>query len=884
MAPKARPLPSRGPPPSRAPPGSHAAPSRGDRPSSAPAAKRAKVEQEEEEWEPWGSSGGAAYEGGWQAWKEQRESEQAGGVAHLKHRGPAPRVPQLGKGGSSAGASAPVPLIRAHRSNSAAREAPPAADYAGAGKAAGKGKSGGKEEFDWMSLWKHAEAMLGKAAGKDKGFAVPQMPLPPLEDFGWGSGGSMPSKGGKKGGKDKGKDKGKGKDKFDDKYNFCVKLSHVPVEYTHEILVELHESLGLDPKSLESSKVVEEPSPHGTVQIMLRYSNEMAAQQAARELDKQEVMNKVGESVIIEAHFRKSEGPVQMYPSLYISDLPAEFKDRDLRELHAEVGLSTYDLVSMKFLASRDYGETCCCIARYCDDAAANKALEALKARKVVTSRGNEKWIGVRAAKPARWMEQTGRGVATQFALADEATKAKWETTGRKAAFNPTAGRPVAAMLEPEAFEALQHVSKDVLRNSLTPEGAKRTGITPEAATAVLQKMGELPLAIEDDGPGPLGHSWRHGNMQSPQGPKGPIVRPPMRERSRSPPAPLTKTVVNSALRAKLEQCLQDVPQHAKTRDGCNALKKAVDVAVGVDWQTLHDGVMNSFQDLCRHHVGHEVVVKLVQRLTGDQLEAFCWMAREEVVQLVQDSQGSKSMKKIISTLVGDKQLLVIEELQGHMLEYMQEQNASDFIRHCIETLPQDFFGYVILAMENQVESLACDVHGCQCICSLIATCAQKETLELLDWVLQQIVDHGAALARHKIGHKAFDLVLESCRDEDKQRLMMVIQTNLVEFVEDDVAHTMFEKVYALPDEPPMDELKQNLTQSIISEAEKLAGSERGRAILELALERVAEEEQAEVRELLQPVLERQKRLKSTPWRATVAPKAAGRRPVFGRR
>mmetsp|Transcript_2519 Transcript_2519/g.5789 ORF Transcript_2519/g.5789 Transcript_2519/m.5789 type:complete len:860 (+) Transcript_2519:52-2631(+) len=193
--------------------------------------------------------------------------------------------------------------------------------------------------------------------------------------------------------------------------NFTVDLRNVPREYTHATLVELHESLGLDVSSLESSKfgAREDGDQAATRTVILRYSDETSARQAAEELHQQQVAGEGDAVKTLNAKFRASGGVKAINPSVYISDVPLEYTEETLRELHEASGLEALSLISAKFLPSRDpTGETCCCIARYRDDASAGAAIEALRGLPVQTTSGTQKHLGARMAKPANWMVKSG--------------------------------------------------------------------------------------------------------------------------------------------------------------------------------------------------------------------------------------------------------------------------------------------------------------------------------------------------------------------------------------------------------------------------------------------------------------------------------------------
>lgn len=191
----------------------------------------------------------------------------------------------------------------------------------------------------------------------------------------------------------------------EDNLNFQVELSNLPEAYTHESLVELHDYLELRPGTFESTRFDDRRGI-----AICRYADESSARAAAEALHGQEVVEVGGGVQLLEARVRASSGPAKVYPSVYISDVPLDFTEDALREMHAKEGLDTRGLVGAKVLNSKNPASgTTCCIARYADQKGAEAAISHLRGKPVVTASGVVKFLGMRMAKPAGWMVKTGR-------------------------------------------------------------------------------------------------------------------------------------------------------------------------------------------------------------------------------------------------------------------------------------------------------------------------------------------------------------------------------------------------------------------------------------------------------------------------------------------
>merc|ERR1719362_687369 len=114
---------------------------------------------------------------------------------------------------------------------------------------------------------------------------------------------------------------------------------------------------------------------------------------------------------------RHQNEPRVIYPSVYISDVPVEFTEDTLRELHKNLGLNPDTIMGLKFLpftevslgvASNEAKQvapvTGSVILRYINEEAANAACDRLKGHPIRTSTGVTKYLGARHAAPAKWM------------------------------------------------------------------------------------------------------------------------------------------------------------------------------------------------------------------------------------------------------------------------------------------------------------------------------------------------------------------------------------------------------------------------------------------------------------------------------------------------
>lgn len=158
-----------------------------------------------------------------------------------------------------------------------------------------------------------------------------------------------------------------------------VRLTGVPREYNHQALVALHTEVGLEARSVESSRFVFERNTSGaapTCSVVLLYVDAPSARRAAARLQGRRVTPSDGEAVVLGVQLMESPA----HPQVLISGIPEDVKLEDVRQLHTDVGLGAEQLPLSWSVAHDEPTEPgfYVCLAQYVDRGAANKVKDAL--------------------------------------------------------------------------------------------------------------------------------------------------------------------------------------------------------------------------------------------------------------------------------------------------------------------------------------------------------------------------------------------------------------------------------------------------------------------------------------------------------------------------
>ena len=75
---------------------------------------------------------------------------------------------------------------------------------------------------------------------------------------------------------------------------------------------------------------------------------------------------------------------------------------------------------------------------------------------------------------------------------------------------------------------------------------------------------------------------------------------------------------------------------------------------------------------------------------------------------------GCRVIQKAAEVVYTDQQLKLVQELDGHVMCCVLDQNGNHVIQKCIECISQDKIHFIILAFFGQVVALSSQTYGCR--------------------------------------------------------------------------------------------------------------------------------------------------------------------------
>ena len=63
-----------------------------------------------------------------------------------------------------------------------------------------------------------------------------------------------------------------------------------------------------------------------------------------------------------------------------------------------------------------------------------------------------------------------------------------------------------------------------------------------------------------------------------------------------------------------------------------------------------------------------------------------------------------------------DQKTLLAQELDGHVIKCVHDQNGNHVIQKCIEHIPAEKIGFIVSALHGEVATLSVHPYGCRVI------------------------------------------------------------------------------------------------------------------------------------------------------------------------
>ncbi|ROW17266.1 hypothetical protein VPNG_01044 [Cytospora leucostoma] len=195
-----------------------------------------------------------------------------------------------------------------------------------------------------------------------------------------------------------------------------------------------------------------------------------------------------------------------------------------------------------------------------------------------------------------------------------------------------------------------------------------------------------------------------------------------------------------------------------KDQHGCRYLQKQLEnrnpEQVHMIWLETCSHVVELMTDA----FGNYLCQKLFEYCNDDERTVLVQNASKDMVRIALNQHGTRALQKMIEHLSNADQVqLIIDSLQGRVVELIQDLNGNHVIQKCLNKLTPRDAQFIFDAVGNQCVDVGTHRHGC-CVlqrCIDHASGDQKLTL------IQRITEHAVTLVQDPFGNYVIQYIID---------------------------------------------------------------------------------------------------------------------------
>jgi len=245
----------------------------------------------------------------------------------------------------------------------------------------------------------------------------------------------------------------------------------------------------------------------------------------------------------------------------------------------------------------------------------------------------------------------------------------------------------------------------------------------------------------------------------------------------------------------KAEQVLPRIVEAAKESDGSRWLTARIADAEACDdaeRDKIYQAVLPESLKLASDLYGSNVMQKLFDRATEEQLKAMAQKLKGEIFNLSTHRYGCRVVQKLVELLPEEPQVALGSELRNRVVECVENMHGNHVVQMLVRKLPTTQFVFVLDAMVAAVDKMSSHMYGCRVIQRLLERCEHDQIRGLLAHVMANV----AKLTKDKHGNYIVQCVLEHGPQEEKRKIMQVVREGFVEYARDKVSSNVVEKCF----------------------------------------------------------------------------------------
>eukprot|EP00397_Hematodinium_sp_SG-2012_P007610 GEMP01007658.1.p1 GENE.GEMP01007658.1~~GEMP01007658.1.p1 ORF type:complete len:653 (+),score=101.96 GEMP01007658.1:34-1959(+) len=233
------------------------------------------------------------------------------------------------------------------------------------------------------------------------------------------------------------------------------------------------------------------------------------------------------------------------------------------------------------------------------------------------------------------------------------------------------------------------------------------------------------------------------------------------------------------------------VLEFARDQYGSRFLQQKVESAAYEDKQLIFDCLRDETVNLSQDVFGNYVIQKFFDFGSRKQIKALTNLLLGSVLHLSLHMYGCRVIQKALEWCSLDLQLLLMKEVQCHVLECVEDQNGNHVIQKCIERMPANQISFIVREIaSSDLVSLSKHCYGCRVLQRVIEHCMETDLAPIYD----SVILHWRALSSDPYGNYVIQHIMEHGREADKRKIINKMRPQIQQLACDKFASNVLER------------------------------------------------------------------------------------------
>ncbi|CAN1149125.1 Pumilio homolog 4 [Linum perenne] len=188
---------------------------------------------------------------------------------------------------------------------------------------------------------------------------------------------------------------------------------------------------------------------------------------------------------------------------------------------------------------------------------------------------------------------------------------------------------------------------------------------------------------------------------------------------------------------------------------------------------------------------GNYVIQKFFEHGTEAQRMELASELTSHVLPLSLQMYGCRVIQKALEVVDAGHQIEMVTELDGSIMKCVRDQNGNHVIQKCIECVPEDRIQFIISSFYGQVVVLSTHPYGCRVIQRVLEHCKDENTQQV---IMDEIMQSVCTLAQDQYGNYVIQHVLEHGKPHERSAIINKLAGQIVKMSQQKFASNVVEK------------------------------------------------------------------------------------------